>query len=81
MSDNIQISMTNKTIAINREFWELESLQLREWRELDPITRAEHILSNSPVYRRILYLENWQSGLEFICYDHLTDQFRYRVKD
>lgn len=41
------------------------STMLQErWYSLDPVTRSEHILSNSPVYQQVLQLEATQRAFQ-----------------
>jgi hypothetical protein len=50
------------------EFANKRKEELREWRQLDPLTRAEHVLSNSVLYRHIRYLEEFEQD-NFMFYD------------
>lgn len=73
--------MTDKIKLIAPEFLAIHQEMLREWNDSDPLSRAEHRLSNSELYQKIQKHLEWESNLEFVYYDHQTDQYRYRIKD
>ena len=72
--------MSDKIRCMTPEFRKMHNDFLTEWRQLDPITRGEHVLSNSILYQRSQYLEEWERTHGLIEYDADTDQYYYRVK-